>query len=130
MTLTGKQKKYLKQKSHSLKPLILLGKHGLTSNLLKQIKEVVLDHELLKIKILDTSPVNKKDAAVQICNECDSEIIQSIGKTLVIYRANSENPSYELPPAGQWIKRIDKFSLPHYSIQIKYPSPRMFLVEK
>lgn len=57
--MTGKQKKYLRALAHPLKPLANLGKHGLSPENKREIETLLLDHELIKLKVLDSCPDRK-----------------------------------------------------------------------
>ncbi len=51
MTLSNKQKQYLKGLAHSLKPVVQLGNNGLTEGVLAEIDVAITHHELIKVKI-------------------------------------------------------------------------------
>jgi len=61
--MTGKQKKYLRALAHPLKPLLNLGKKGLSPENKREIETLLLDHELIKLKVLDSCPLSKKECA-------------------------------------------------------------------
>ena len=48
--MTGKQKRYLRSLAHSLKPVVQIGKQGLSRETLVQIEKQLDDHELIKVK--------------------------------------------------------------------------------
>lgn len=87
-TLTGKQKKFLKGLGHHLDPLISIGKEGLTENVLKATKQELLARELIKVKISNSSSINKNEAAELLPEATESTLVQLIGKTLLIYKEN------------------------------------------
>ena len=79
------KKKQFKAQAHSLKPVIIVGQAGLTESVLKEI-EITLDtHELIKIKIRDEKEQRNK-IREQIVIATNSDLIQSIGQIIVIYR--------------------------------------------
>ncbi|HCU05063.1 MAG: hypothetical protein A2X77_00985 [Gammaproteobacteria bacterium GWE2_42_36] len=90
MTLTPIQKQSLKQKAHALKPIILLGQHGLTPAVQLEIERALLTHELVKIKIPGEDREERQAIAEAICQEREAARVQLIGKTLVIYRKKEE----------------------------------------
>jgi RNA-binding protein len=59
--MTGKQKRYLRKLAHPLKPLVNIGKQGLSPENNREIKNQLLDHELIKLKVLDSCILSKKD---------------------------------------------------------------------
>lgn len=95
-TLTGKQVRHLRALGHHLKPVVLIGKEGVTPALISSIDECLARHELLKIKILETCPLDRKEAANLIANKTCSHVAQVLGRTILIYRA-AESPTIVLP---------------------------------
>jgi RNA-binding protein len=87
-TLTGKQKKFLKGLGHHLEPLVSIGKEGLTENVIKATKQELLSRELIKVKIANSSSINKQEAAKLLPDATESTLVQLIGKTLLLYKEN------------------------------------------
>ncbi len=87
-TLTGKQKKFLKGLGHHLAPLVSIGKEGLTENVIKATKQELLARELIKVKIANSSSLNKQEAAELLPEASESTLVQLIGKTLLLYKEN------------------------------------------
>jgi len=96
-SLTGKQKRYLRKLAHLMKPLVTVGKNGLSEALYQQIDQCLQEHELIKIKVLEAAPLDKKNCSQQISHHTQSHIAQVIGRTLVMYRAHPEEPVIQLP---------------------------------
>ena len=86
--LTGKQKKFLKGLGHHLAPLVSIGKEGLTENVIKATKQELLVRELIKVKIANSSSLNKQEAAELLPEASESTLVQLIGKTLLLYKEN------------------------------------------
>lgn len=95
--LTGKQARHLRAIGHSLKPLLLVGKSGITENFIKQVRSSLETHELIKVKLGKTSETGMEDAVSQLVDKVPCQLAQSIGKTLLLYKANEENPKITLP---------------------------------
>ena len=93
--LSGKQKKHLKALGHHLSPVILIGKEGLTQRLIDATVQELRNHELIKIKIGTNSNVAKEDAVVTLTAATGSELVQLIGKSLLLYKENPEKPQDE-----------------------------------
>ena len=64
--MTGKQKRYLRALAHPLKPVVNLGKQGLSQETRHEIEVQLLDHELIKLKVLDSCPFTKKECADEL----------------------------------------------------------------
>ena len=90
--MTGKQKRYLRARAHPLRPVVNLGKHGLSQETRREIKIQLLDHELIKLKVLDNCPLTKKECADELSRDKSIEVVQLIGKTLVLHRPHSDEP--------------------------------------
>ena len=95
--MTGKQKRYLRSLAHSLKPVVQVGKQGLSSKTLRQIEQQLEDHELIKVRVLNASPQDYRLCASELEKNESFEVVQLIGKTLVLYRPRPENPTIQIP---------------------------------
>ena len=93
--LTGKQKKYLKGLGHHLSPVILIGKEGMSQRLIDASVHELQNHELIKIKIGKNSEVTKQDAVLILAAATGSELVQLIGKSLLLYKENPERSQNE-----------------------------------
>ena len=91
MKLKAFQKKYLKALSHKMKPIVLIGKNGLSESVIDQIKKSLEEQELIKIKVIDRDETDIKEAVRIILEQTESEIIKVIGGTAVFYKENPEN---------------------------------------
>ena len=97
MTMTGAQKRHLRTMAHTLKPVVNLGKHGLSPETKNEINTQLLEHELIKLKVLDSCPISKKECADLLKQENNLEVVQIIGKTLTLYCPHPEEPKIVLP---------------------------------
>ena len=95
--MTGKQKRHLRALAHPLKPLVNLGKQGLSSETRREIESQLLDHELIKCKVLDSCPLSKKECAEEISKQTEIEVIQVIGKTIVLFSPLLEDSKIKFP---------------------------------
>jgi RNA-binding protein len=97
MKLTGKQKSFLRSLAMTKKPVFHLGKEGVTPTLAQSVEDYVLKNELVKIHLLDTCPLDVEAAAGEFI-ALGLELVQTIGKTIVLYRRNPKLESgIELP---------------------------------
>ena len=97
MPLSKNQIKFLRSKCHDLKPVVMLGQKGLSEAVLKELDIALDHHELVKIKLAMDDRDARKQVIDEICKQCQAEQIQSIGKTVSIYRLNKEKPVIHLP---------------------------------
>ena len=91
MTLTTKFKQQLKAKAHPLKPVVLIGAHGLTEAVKKEINLALEHHELIKVSIRTEDRDQRKAWLIEICESLQAELIQRIGTIGVIYRKKDAN---------------------------------------
>lgn len=95
--MTGKQKRFLRALAHPLKPVVRIGKLGLSAETMQQIESQLLDHEPIKVKVLESSPEDHGQCVSRLEGEKGMEVIQSIGKTLVLYRRHPKKPVIQIP---------------------------------
>lgn len=88
--LSGKQKRTLRAAAHSFQPLFQIGKQGLNEKILAEYQEALEKRELMKVSILQNAPVEPKVAAQFIEEHSDINVVQVIGKTLVLFMPASE----------------------------------------
>jgi len=97
MPLLKKHLKYLISLTHNLKPVIMVGQNGITENILKEL-EIALDfHELVKIKIAGEDRDSRREMIEQLLESSSAETVQTIGKTLTLFRRNHKKPKIEMP---------------------------------
>ena len=96
MPLSPSQIRSLRSQAHHLKPVVMVGQHGLKDTILDEI-EIALDaHELIKVKI-----AADKEIRIAIANEIiaasHAELVQHIGQMAILFRRNPEKPKIILP---------------------------------
>ena len=95
--LTGKQKRFLRALANSIRAFHQVGKEGLSENLVEELRMALKKKELIKVSVLQTSPLKKKEAAEKAAELTGSELVQVIGRKFVLYRKSEENPVITLP---------------------------------
>ncbi|WP_342496993.1 ribosome assembly RNA-binding protein YhbY [Bacillus sp. FSL K6-2861] len=95
--LTGKQKRFLRSKAHHLTPIFQVGKGGVNENMVKQIAEALEARELIKVSVLQNCEYDKNDVAEALVKGTRSQLVQTIGNTIVLYKESKENKQIELP---------------------------------
>lgn len=96
MTLSTKQKQFLKGLAHHLSPVVMLGANGLTEGVLAEIDNALNYHELIKVKISGAERETKQLIIDAIVRETQANAVQTIGHILVLYRPSDE-PKIQLP---------------------------------
>ncbi|WP_461226427.1 YhbY family RNA-binding protein [Lacticaseibacillus suihuaensis] len=85
--LTGKQKRYLRSLAMTQRPLINLGKNGLSTTFVAGVIAALNTHELIKISLLPTAEVTAAQTGAYLSQEIPGlEVAQVIGHSLVVYR--------------------------------------------
>ena len=97
MSINNKQKKFLRQAAHHLKPVIWAGQHGISDNLVKEIEQALEHHELIKIKLRLGEREERDAGIIKICDESGAELVQRIGNVVILYKKNEEKPIIKLP---------------------------------
>lgn len=86
MALTKKQIKQLRAMANSLKPLFYVGKNDLTESAVNQADETIEKHELIKCAVQDGSGLTAREAAAELAEQLNAEVVQSIGNRFVLFR--------------------------------------------
>ena len=95
MQLTKNQLNHLHKLTHHLKPIISIGQNGITDNVLNELEIALNHHELVKIKIAGEDREARQAMIQQLCEQTSAEKIQAIGKTLTLFRRNTQKPKIQ-----------------------------------
>ena len=98
MSMNGKDRAALRSEAHHLKPLVHVGHAGLTPALLGSLDDVLRTHELVKAQVAQAGELSARDAANQVAEQMQAEVIQVIGRTFTLYRENPELKRGAEPP--------------------------------
>lgn len=80
----------LKAQAHHLHPVVMIGQNGLTDAVVQETDTALTAHELIKIRVLGDERSERIAIAEALCERLDAQLVQHIGKLLVIYRKNPE----------------------------------------
>jgi len=100
MSLTEKQKKYLRKLGHARQPTISTGNAGLSEGLLAELDATLAHHELLKVRIRAADRDSREAMITALCEATGAELVQRIGHVAVIWRPNPERRRVPLPGAS------------------------------
>ena len=95
--MTSKQRAYLKGLAMTMDPVIHVGKASVTPELIASVNEAIEKRELIKIAVLKNCIDDPKEIANVIAERTHSQLVQVIGKKIVLYRKKKEKPKIELP---------------------------------
>ena len=95
--MTSKQRSYLKGLAMNIDPVFQIGKASLTPEFTESIKEVLEARELIKISVLKNCMDEPKELAAVLAERTHSEVVQVIGKKIVLYKESKNKKKIELP---------------------------------
>lgn len=94
--LNSRQRAQLRGLANSLDTIFQIGKGGVTENTVKQVNDALEARELIKLRVLETSPVSSREAADEIAAKTHSDVVQVIGTRFVLYRESRDNKQIRL----------------------------------
>lgn len=95
--MTSKQRAYLKSLAMTMDPIINIGKSSVTPELVASVDEAIEKRELIKLGVLKNCIDDPRVIAETIAERTKSQVVQVIGKKIVLYRKNQKKPKIELP---------------------------------
>lgn len=96
MKLRGKQKRFLRAQANHLQPIFAVGKEGLTQNWVDQLDGALDRRELIKVNILQNSDVTPKEVQYFIESQTEIQVVQIIGRVLVLFKVSANKDAREL----------------------------------
>lgn len=95
--MTSKQRAYLKSLASSLSPSFQVGKSSLTPEFTEAILESFNNNELIKISVLKNCLDDPREIGQMIADRTHAELVQVIGKKIVLYKPFPKDPKIILP---------------------------------
>lgn len=95
--MTSKQRAYLKGLAMTIDPIFQVGKSSLTPENTEAIGEAFNTRELIKIAVLKNCMDDPREIAEMVAGRTQSEVVQVIGKKIVLYKENKDNKKIILP---------------------------------
>lgn len=96
--LTSKERSILRSIGNKLEPILIVGKSGITENLIIQLDEALTARELLKARVLPQQDFDVKEIAENLALKTGADIVQTIGRNILFYRA----PQNGIPSKIDW----------------------------
>lgn len=91
--ITAGQSRYLRGLGHHLTAKVMLGKEGVSAQFLKAAAEVINADELVKVRVLESCPVERKEAGDLLAQATATALVQVLGRTVLLYRPNPDLPA-------------------------------------
>jgi RNA-binding protein len=95
--LNGKQRRFLRALGHHLEPVVQVGKDGISEGLVAALDSALHTHELIKVKLGEAVGADRRVIAAALAESCVAELVQVLGRTLLLYRRRPDDPAIELP---------------------------------
>ena len=95
--MTSKQRSYLKGLAMTIDPIFQLGKSSLTPENTKAIAEALEARELIKVSVLQNCMDDPREIAETLAERTQSQVVQVIGKKIVLYKESKDNKKIILP---------------------------------
>lgn len=89
--LTSKERSILRSIGNRLEPIVIIGKSGITENLLIQLDDALTARELVKARVLPHQDFDVKELAEDLAQKTGADIVQTIGHNVLFYRAPQDN---------------------------------------
>ena len=99
--MTSIQRSYLKGLAMTMDPIFQLGKSSLTPENTQAIAEALEARELIKINVLQNCADDPNELAQIVAERTHSQVVQVIGKKIVLYKESKNKKKIELPPANK-----------------------------
>lgn len=94
--LNSRQRAQLRGLANSLDAIFQVGKNGLNEQLYLEVGKALEARELIKMRVLETSPVTSREAADTIAANVGADVVQVIGSRFVLYKESRENKTIVL----------------------------------
>ena len=95
--MTSKQRAYLKSLASNMEPILHIGKASVTPEMVEAVNEAVTARELIKISVLKNCADDPKELAQILADRSGAEVVQVIGKKIILYKESKKNKKIELP---------------------------------
>ncbi len=87
--LSSNQRRFLRARANRLRAMVMVGKAGLTDQVLAQVDHALENHELIKVKLLPVGD-DPRLLADEVANATGSTLVMQIGGVAVLYRQHPD----------------------------------------
>lgn len=95
--LTSKQRAYLRSLANGIDTILMVGKGGMSEQIIAQAESALKARELIKGKVLESCEMSVREVADTIAQAVKADVVQVIGTKFVLYKRNEKEPQIELP---------------------------------
>lgn len=94
MALTSKQRAALRSAANTIDPVFQIGKGEIDETLIQGVKDCLDARELIKLKVLENSMYNAREAAAKLAEATGADCVQVIGSKFVLYLQKKKDSAY------------------------------------
>ena len=94
--LTSKERAELRAQANTIDTTLIVGKDGVTENVVAEAERLLTARELVKGKVLENSMLTAREACDMLCEACGADPVQVIGSKFTLFKRNPQNPKIEL----------------------------------
>jgi RNA-binding protein len=92
---TGDLRRKLRAHGHALKPLVQVGKSGVTAGVLAQVAQALFDHELVKVRVGTECPTDRFAVADELAAQPGTQVVSLVGRVVLVYKRHPQKPRFE-----------------------------------
>ena len=81
----------LESQAHHLHPVVMVGQQGLTDSVIKETDAALTAHELIKVRVFGDDRAERIEICDALCETLGAQLVQHIGKLLVLWRKKPDN---------------------------------------
>jgi RNA-binding protein len=93
LVLTNKQRNFLRAGGNELDPIVIVGKGGVTGQIVKELDLALTARELVKGRVLPHTEYDVRTVADELAAQTGAEIVQTVGRNILFYRPPAQGPS-------------------------------------
>lgn len=97
MTLTSKQRAFLRGKASMMEPIFQIGKSSLTPEIISAVDDAIEKRELIKVSVLKNCMDDPRSIAEMLGERTHAQVIAVTGRKIVLYRPKKKDSRIQLP---------------------------------
>ena len=94
--LNSRQRAQLRAMANDMETILQIGKSGILETTVKQVNDALEARELIKLRVLETSPTNARETASFLSEQTQSDVVQVIGSRFILYKESKNNKTIKL----------------------------------
>jgi RNA-binding protein len=97
--ISAAARRHLRALGHHLDPVVHCGKEGVSTALIAAADSALGTHELIKVRISENAEGDRHDLSEALAKATASELVEVLGRTMLLYRRHPTKPKIILPDA-------------------------------